>query len=369
MSTDDEVNATVVEADRRIARLHEVATELQTVESRDAVYSLAIAAAVEILGFEWCCIALPIDGYFELTHVSPDSPIEEGDRYLRVDEGITGKTYQRGETIHVDRQNEDPDSSPAKDSFQSLLSIPIDDSGVFQGYSSERNAFDSTDREIAELLVAHVSAAIDRIERERELKAQNDRLDRFASVVSHDMRGPLQLATTHIELARDTDNQEHYESALDAIDRADRIIDDVLAVARGNQDVDPEDCNLAYLSRLAWDSVSDDDTTFEPPETTHILADPDTLLRLLENLLRNAVEHGGDEIAVTVTDDGFAVADNGPGFPDGADDLFEIGTSHGGQTGLGLAICSEVAEAHDWTPSVDTDGDWTRIHVEGVTFN
>ncbi len=49
----------------------------------------------------------------------------------------------------------------------------------------------------------------------------------------------------------------------------------------------------------------------------------------LENLFRNAVEHGGDDVTVSVGTEswGFYVTDDGPGIPDGTADLFEPGYS------------------------------------------
>jgi signal transduction histidine kinase len=197
---------------------------------------------------------------------------------------------------------------------------------VFQGISSEREAFDRADREVAELLIAHTSAALDRIERERELKRQNERLD-----------------------------------------RAERIIDDVLAVARGGRDPDTEPCDLREFSQRSWQAVGDAETTFETPESVDVVADPDGLLRLLENLLRNAVEHGGGHVRVRALDGDFAVEDDGDGFPGSIQDSFESGVTREGQTGLGLAICSDVADAHGWNLSLDSDGDWTSIVIGGVT--
>jgi len=81
-------------------------------------------------------------------------------------------------------------------------------------------------------------------------------------------------------------------------------------------------------------------------------ADPERLRTLLENLFRNAVEHGGETVAVTVetTDTGFAVADDGAGFDDPpGQELFDYGhTTADGGTGFGLSIVRDVAEAHDW---------------------
>ncbi len=75
--------------------------------------------------------------------------------------------------------------------------------------------------------------------------------------------------------------------------------------------------------------------------------------------MRNAVEHGGEDVTVTVgeLDDGFYVEDDGPGIPENArDNVFDVGysTTEDG-TGFGLSIVKQVADAHGWTIRV-TDG-------------
>jgi signal transduction histidine kinase len=89
-------------------------------------------------------------------------------------------------------------------------------------------------------------------------------------------------------------------------------------------------------------------------EDVTVRADRGPLQQALENLLRNAVEHDGPEVAVTVgplvDGTGFYVADNGPGIPEeDRDSIFEHGFSGGEGTGLGLAIVRNVAEGHGWT--------------------
>jgi signal transduction histidine kinase len=79
------------------------------------------------------------------------------------------------------------------------------------------------------------------------------------------------------------------------------------------------------------------------------------LTALFENLLRNADEHAGDDPTVMVGslpgDDGFYLADDGPGIPpDARDEVFNQGyTTDSGGTGIGLAIVRRVADAHGWT--------------------
>jgi signal transduction histidine kinase len=101
-------------------------------------------------------------------------------------------------------------------------------------------------------------------------------------------------------------------------------------------------------------------------------ADEGSLARLVENLVRNTVEHGGERVVVgSLADDpGFYVADDGPGLPADVDgSLFEAGaTTDDRGTGLGLAIVSDIADAHDWTLATGTDPDLggARIEVRDV---
>jgi len=100
-----------------------------------------------------------------------------------------------------------------------------------------------------------------------------------------------------------------------------------------------------------------------------VLADPGRLKRLLQNLFRNAAEHGGDRVVVGDLSDGFYVADNGPGIPENRrDEVFESGhtTSESG-TGFGLAIVERIAEAHGWEVTLTAGADGgARFEFTGV---
>jgi signal transduction histidine kinase len=188
---------------------------------------------------------------------------------------------------------------------------------------------------------------------------REQRLEEFASVVSHDLRNPLNVARGHLELGRDTGDDHHFAEAEDALERMERIIDDLLTLAReGESEFDAERVGLGDIARTAWAAVDsmDADATLDVADDRELVADETALLRLLENLFRNAVEHGGTDVAVTVgaTEDGFYVADDGPGIPEGErSEVFESGyTTSDEGTGFGLAIVQEVADGHGWQLAV-----------------
>jgi PAS domain S-box-containing protein len=247
---------------------------------------------------------------------------------------------------------------------------------------------------------------------ERRLERQNERLDRFASIVSHDLRNPLTVAIGNLELARETGDPEYFDAVAGAHERMRELIDDLLALAQSGDDAaDPGPVDLAATAAEAWTTVDADGATLEIDVDGTVRADEGLLRQLLENLFRNAVEHGasdepslagaredavehgstspdsqtrrdavdhgasdeesGDGVSVRVTtaDGGFAVEDDGSGVPAGEHErLFEPGysTTDGG-AGLGLGIVEQVAELHGWELAV-TDGSdgGARFEVTGV---
>ena len=206
------------------------------------------------------------------------------------------------------------------------------------------------------------------------------RLDEFASVVAHDLRNPLSVAQGYLQLAREGD-ESAFDRVESALDRMERIIDDTLTLAReGATATDTEPVSLVVVARDAWSTTA---STGGPTETEFVVkdgtvvADATRLQRLLENLFRNSVEHGttsgragsgdADEhtaagsvtVTVAATDSGFFVADDGPGIPESErDSVLEAGYSTATDgNGFGLAIVSQIADAHGWRISIgESDG-------------
>jgi PAS domain S-box-containing protein len=233
--------------------------------------------------------------------------------------------------------------------------------------------------------VVVITDVTDNQRQQRRLEAQNERLDQFASVVSHDLRNPLSIAQGRLKLAEEECDTPHHEDIKKAHDRMGALIDDLLVLAREGESVsDPQPVELVSLVRSCWKTVETANATlttdFEPGVT--ILADESRLRQLFENLFRNAVEHGStssrtntepDDESVTITvgelEGGFYVQDDGPGIPEGdRDDVFVAGysTSEAG-TGFGLRIVKDIAEAHGWEIQVTEGSDGgARFEITGV---
>ena len=212
----------------------------------------------------------------------------------------------------------------------------------------------------------------DRVDREEELARQNERLDRFTSIVSHDLRNPLSVAHANAPLVAD-DRTEYIDDVLDGLRDMSDLIDDLLTLARNGEMLrEREPVTLESVARDAWDSVDrEGDVTLELDGDTVVEGDPDRIEQALVNLFANAVTHGRadatEPLTVTVgtTDDGFYVADDGVGIPaESADKVFEHGHTTAEQgTGYGLSIVSEIIGAHGWGISLADAETGTRFEV------
>ncbi len=223
--------------------------------------------------------------------------------------------------------------------------------------------FSTTTESGEELTVVLFHDVTDHCESQHELQRQNERLDEFASLITHDIRNPLDVAigrtNAALEMTTDPEIKELLTGVRDSHNRMLRIINNVLTLARQGDAIEQfEIVEVAETARTAWSHVETEDGTLDVAHDGEILADGTRLERLFENLFRNAVEHGGADVNVRVTplaeEAGFAVADDGPGIPETERTaVFEAGYSKGSSgTGLGLAIVSRIAQAHGWEVTV-----------------
>jgi signal transduction histidine kinase len=225
------------------------------------------------------------------------------------------------------------------------------------------------------------------VEQERALERQYERLERLVQTVTHDLRNPLTVALGQVEYAHDEFDDETLRTALASLERIDTLIDELLSMVEVGQAVeDRERVALPAIARDAWQPFEAEPATLTVVDDETILADRGRLLRLFENLFRNAVEHGstspgsqarqdpiehaGEGVRVTVgslRDGGFYVEDDGPGIPpEEREQVFEHGyTTAQLGTGFGLTIVDEIVSAHGWSITVsESDGGGTRFEVD-----
>ncbi|PSQ10885.1 hypothetical protein BRC93_07675 [Halobacteriales archaeon QS_5_70_15] len=220
--------------------------------------------------------------------------------------------------------------------------------------------------------------------RARELERRNARLNEIRRVTSHQLRSPLAAAQGRLELVREECESDHLEALEETIDRIVSIIEDTETLTNLDETVteaDAEPIRVTDFATSCWRMVEAADATLAVVDEMRIRGDPDRLSHLFENLFRNAIEYGGEDVTVRVGrfgEDGLYVEDDGPGIPvDRRERLVDPKRTSGpgrggtgtGSGGLGLLIVGWIAEAHVWQFTI-TEGDdgGARIEFTGVEF-
>lgn len=226
----------------------------------------------------------------------------------------------------------------------------------------------------AQAIAHELSAERSRIRRQ-EAEQRSRQLEDFAKIVSHDLRNPLNVAWGHLQLAREKRDSSHLATVNSALKRMDEIIEDVLMLTWSSQGIDPEDLGdhcLGEVAEVSWEHVETEEARLRVENEPTLRANEQRLQRLLENLFRNAVEHGGRDVTVRIgaLPKGFFVEDDGPGIPrEKRTKVFEAGYSSGEEgTGLGLSIVRTIAEMHGWDVSA-TEGQEGGVRFEFVETN
>ncbi|MEF8774631.1 MAG: GAF domain-containing protein [Halobacteriales archaeon] len=351
--------------ERRLNALNRTTRELLGASDAEAVAEIAVDAAREIIDLPATAVYCEDDGRLVLGSASAtawelfaDSPPEFGPG----DE--VWAAFEAGESRLIERMDVEGivDEAP----ISAMMVFPLGEYGAVISGGRHPDTFDEGARDLGGVLAANVEAALSRAERERrlrdrerELQRQNERLEEFASVVSHDLRTPLSVARGNLDLARSDRDDERLRKVADAHERMDELLENLLALAREGRvvgETDPVDVRRA--AEDAWASTDSADARLVTVGAPTVAADRDRLGEVVGNLFRNAVEHAGTDVTVEVGPlyraserEGFYVADDGQGIPESdRETVFEHGyTTSDDGTGYGLTIVREIAEAHGWS--------------------
>ena len=226
----------------------------------------------------------------------------------------------------------------------------------------------------------------------KEVERIRRELDGFASVASHDLAQPLQVAYGYLEMVRseftegmDETAASWIDAAVTSLERMRLLVQDILAYARGgNREIEARPVSVEDAAHSAVAAIEDylqersAEIRLQPPLPT-VAGHDEHLAQVLEKLLDNAVrfvpedrvpivevfaEEAGDEWVITV-------ADNGAGIPqeltERVFDVFYRGakTTNSG-TGLGLSLSRKLVDrmgGRIWVESRpgDADGTWIRF--------
>ncbi|MCX7169581.1 MAG: ATP-binding protein [Proteobacteria bacterium] len=225
----------------------------------------------------------------------------------------------------------------------------------------------------------------ERKQAEEELKRSNAELEQFSYAISHDMRQPLRMISSYLQLLEmefadqlEGERREYFNFAIDGAKRLDQMLVALLEYSRvGRIGEPPErvdsrailDEALLILQPAVAEAQAKLSVTGNWPT---VCVSRDEILRLLQNLIENALKFrvAGRMPEISVISemaDGFwriSVSDNGVGIiPDQIERLFQVfqrlqsRTAYAG-TGVGLALCRKIAEHHHgriWAESAGVD--------------
>jgi signal transduction histidine kinase len=207
--------------------------------------------------------------------------------------------------------------------------------------------------------------------------------EQFLHDVSHELRTPVTIARGHLEMAERVRGQATSEVsvALDELDRIERIVEQLLLLARAGQPNFPDfavELDLETFLEdvvMRWAEVAPRVWRVGALSRGTLHVDPDALRIAIDALVENAVKYTaateaievrsratGGEVAIDVVDEGYGVP------PTALGEIFErftradaAGTRRRGGVGLGLAIVGAIAEAHGGRCTV-------RSSAAGTTF-
>jgi len=398
------VSVDVTEQKRReqqVAAINEATRRLMYATSPDEVAETILDIADETLDHSLAAVCRHDPETETLEPVASNRALQEMLSTAGIDgvptmgsETLEMEIFERGETRLVDDYADADDAvfEEVHPDVENVLVRPLGDFGTLHVAARTDTELGDTEIMLLDILARNAVAALSRAEREaeiertkEELERSNERLQEFAYIASHDLQEPLRMVSSYVDLlAREYGDQlddeadEYIEFAVDGAQRMQSMIDALLTYSRihtqGQEvsEVDTDELVAGTIKDLELlIEESDADVTVEslPP----VAADRDQLGQVFRNLVKNAIDHAESAPTVTVsgerTEDGcrFAVADDGPGVPEGQRDaIFEIfkrgGSATGEGTGIGLAVCQRIVDRHGGDIRVESNED------DGATF-
>ncbi|GAB3312757.1 PAS domain-containing protein [Haloplanus salinarum] len=288
----------LVERQRRFETLHDASRGLMDATTFEEVARITADAAKHILEYPHTTLRLADEagGLLRTAIATEESVAEAGARpNYRIDgDTPAARVYRTGEPLLYDELAEVDDGYDRGD-FRAGMYLPVGEYGVLSVGDTDLAAFDDADLEITGVLAKLVAGALSRLESERALQRRNERLERFANIVAHDLRNPLGIARGRLELARETRDSDDLAAVDRAHDRMSALIDDLLTLARDGgpvTDADADSLELERIVRECWRHVETPNAELRVDDSRPVRADEGRLRRLIENLIRNSVEHG-----------------------------------------------------------------------------
>lgn len=283
------------------------------------------------------------------------------------------------------------DPEVAKDMFENIMSgrswareleMVTKNGRVFPAYERADAIKDHEGKIIG--LVGIITDITERKRDEAELLRSNAELEMFGYAISHDLRQPLRMISSYMHLLEnaissklDSEQREYFNFAIEGAKRMDTMMVALLEYSRVGRKGEPPawvesravlDEALLYLQPAIAETQAAVRIQGDWPR---VLVSPDEILRLIQNLIGNALKFrvAGRIPEILVTSEivskewRMCVADNGIGIlPDQIGRLFHVFQRLQSRldyegNGIGLAICRKIAEHHGGKICVESAGE------------
>ncbi len=295
------------------------------------------------------------------------------------------EAFDSGSMTTVENYRELDNTSYPDAELGTVLMFPLAEYGLLTVGSTSVDGFEKTERNLLSILAGNAEAAFHRASREQALEEYKDELERsnqnlqeFAYIASHDLQEPLRMVSSYVDLIEqeyrdelDEEAQEYIEFAVDGATRMKAMIDSLLEYSRVHttgSEFEPVDLNEVFEETVKNLEIviEDADAEVTAEELPTVEVDREQIGQVLQNLVSNAIEHGGTDtptvdVTVTERDDAFefVVSDDGKGIPASQQgkifEIFTQGSRDDSGTGIGLAITKRVIERHGGDIWVESD--------------
>lgn len=356
----------VNECKEKFKELCERCAELQGYETLDEIHTFAVETGEEILGFEICEIVIPENQKMVSVVRSKDysEDVFPEQRTSSMDESIAGKTYQQHKSLFVDfdKLSDDLKLEIPKDKFTSVISVPIENYGVFQAFSTEEDELSEYDLSLAKILVKHISKALRRIQK-------RNRDDFFSSLLSDYVSNKINMIRENIlSVKKDIGakkSSEELKNVEDAVEEIENVREKIGTLKEFDEEDTMGSVNISWILKpviLEYEKKLERKGIELESEINGIEVQGGPLLKeVFSNLLENSMRHSEgnkvllsmeeekEEVIVKVEDDGKGISD------EIKDKIFDQGFKKGrkGGAGLGLFLVKKIIDNYGGSVSVE----------------
>jgi len=297
----------------------------------------------------------------------------------------TGKPRILNDLEQYLRDHPDSDSTHriVEEGMLSSLTCPLIALGKPIGFmffsSMEKETYKDVHADLFLQIAGQLSVIAEKSRLYQRVLELNDLKNKFLGIAAHDLRSPLSVLVAGLDLINDgilgdvNDKQKNYLVQMRSwCGRMVNLINDLLdvsAIESGKIELKKEAVEIKgyvdgicqFNGQLAQKKSIE--LVFDgPDQEITVLFDPERIRQVLNNLISNAIKYSEPKTKVTVTvkavlgdnEVWISIEDHGHGIPEGdLKNLFEFfgkadvkPTGGESSTGLGLAICKKMVEAH-----------------------